>query len=403
MKHSFVLRLLASCLLVCLLLAGCGQNVPAPLTEAVVTEPDGFVTLPTEPKITDPDTGLIVSPETLPGATGGTYQPGDPTADPENTTAPAPIPNSSGFKIYFIDVGQADSALVICDGKAMLIDGGNTGDSSLIYSFLKQKGVSHLDYIVATHAHEDHVGGLSGALNFATVDTVYCPTTAYSSNAFTNFAKNVQAQGKSITIPSTGTRFSLGSATCTVLAVNAGSSINNTSIVLRIVYGSTSFLFAADAEKEVEQAMLNRGVTLRSTVLKVGHHGSYTSSSYQFLRSVAPEYSVISCEKGNSYGHPHEEVLSRLYDADTRLFRTDLQGTITCTSNGSTVSVSVDRNWNADVFNGLGSNPTETEPAVTEPSETAPPDTEPAVTETTVTEPEVTEDPEPTEDIPQET
>ena len=387
MKHKRIQRFIGLFLLLCLL-AGCAapQNttpttVPAETQVTTIpqeTLPDGPVTLPvaTEPS------------ETLPSDQEAEYPPEDdrprPTdpdhsqqpAEPEATT-PA-IPNSSGFKVYFIDVGQADAALVICDGKTMLIDGGNAGDSNLIYSFLQKKGVTHLDYIIATHAHEDHVGGLSGALNYATVGTVYCPTKSYNSNAFQNFANNVAKQGKSITIPSRGTKFSLGSASCTVLAVNTESDANNTSIVLRIVYGSTSFLFTGDAEREVELAMINQGMPLKSTVLKVGHHGSYTSSSYQFIWNVMPSYAVISCGKGNSYGHPHDEVLSRLRDADVYLFRTDLQGDITCTSNGSSVSFSVSRNWNANVFGDVGNNSTQTpetptEPEVTEPAATQPP------------------------------
>ena len=245
--------------------------------------------------------------------------------------------------------------MVVCDGKTMLIDGGNKDDSNLIYSYLQRQGVSHLDYIIATHAHEDHVGGLSGALSYATAGTVYCPVRSYSSQAFKNFANKVTNQGKSLTIPSVGHSFKLGSATCTVLAVNTDTSdANNTSIVLRIVYGSTSFLFTGDAEQVVEQAMLNRGAPLRSTVLKVGHHGSYTSTSYNFLRNVMPAYAVISCGKGNSYGHPHDEPLSRLRDCGARVFRTDMQGDIICTSDGSSVSFSVSRNWNANVFQELG-------------------------------------------------
>lgn len=397
-------RSLALLLLLCLL-TGCTvtQSIPAstnaPVTENQVTMPpeetlpDGPVTLPTA---TEPEETLPDGPVTLPTATEP-EQPQDdrPRPDipeqeeqptqPEATTPPS-VPNASGFKVYFIDVGQADAALVVCDGKTMLIDGGNSADSNLIYSFLQKKGVSHLDYIIATHAHEDHVGGLSGALNYATVGTVYCPVKSYSSNAFNNFAKNVEKQGKSITVPSRGAQFSLGGASCTVLAVNTSSDPNNTSIVLRIVYGSTSFLFTGDAEREVEQAMINRGVPLKSTVLKVGHHGSYTSTSYQFLWNVMPDYAVISCGKGNSYGHPHDEVLSRLRDADVYLFRTDLQGDITCTSNGSSVSFSVSRNWNANVFGDVGNNstqpPAETEPEATEPTETTPPATEPPADET---------------------
>lgn len=399
MKNRFLQRILALFLLLCLL-TGCAvtDNNPTtvsttnpvmeapPTTMAEETLPDAPVTLPA---VTEPEESLPPQQEDdrpRPEPPEQEEQPTQPEQEtqpsqPEETTPPA-IPNSSGFKVYFIDVGQADAALVICDGKAMLIDGGNSGDSNLIYSFLKKKGVSHLDYIIATHAHEDHVGGLSGALNYATVDTVYCPTKSYSSNAFNNFAKNVQSQGKSITIPSQGAKFSLGSASCTILAVNTESDTNNTSIVLRIVYGSTSFLFTGDAEREVEQAMINRGIPLKSTVLKVGHHGSYTSSSYQFLWNVMPAYAVISCGKGNSYGHPHDEVLSRLRDADVYLFRTDLQGDITCTSNGSSVSFSVSRNWNANVFGDVGNNSTQpsepdpTEPDITEPQETPPPATE---------------------------
>ena len=263
---------------------------------------------------------------------------------------PLPPKPAGEFKVYFIDVGQADAALIICDGKTMLIDGGNAADSNLMYSFLQKKGITKLDYVIATHAHEDHVGGLTGALNYAKVDKVYCAATSYNTNAFKNFANAVKKQGKSIVVPSVGLQFNLGSASCTVLAVNTTSDINNTSIVLRIVYGQTSFLFTGDAEKEVEQSMLDRGVTLKSTVLKVGHHGSYTSSSYQFLRAVQAEYAVISCGQGNDYGHPHDQVLSRLKNADLTLFRTDLQGDIMCTSDGKTVTFTVTRNANANVF-----------------------------------------------------
>lgn len=402
MKHRFLQSVLAYFLLFCLVFTGCAgaADITQPeisTTAPEVTQsqtippeetlPDGPVTLPVETQApTNPDGTPSQEQDDLqpdPDRPDYPEQESQPTL-PEQTDPPA-IPNSGGFQVYFIDVGQADAALVVCDGKAMLIDGGNSADSNLIYAFLKNKGVSHLDYIIATHAHEDHVGGLSGALNYATVGTVYCPTKSYSSSAFNNFAKSVQKQGKSITIPTNSTRFSLGSASCTVLAVNTTSDTNNSSIVLRIVYGSTSFLFTGDAEREVEQAMINRGVPLQSTVLKVGHHGSYTSSSYAFIWNVMPDYAVISCGKGNSYGHPHEEVLSRLYNADVSLFRTDLQGDITCTSNGSSVSFSVSRNWNANVYGDVGNNSTQPEP--TEPEPTEPEPTEPEQTDPPATQP----------------
>ena len=285
------------------------------------------------------------------------------------------------FEIHFIDVGQADAALVLCDGKAMLIDGGNAEDSSLLYTYLKNHNISHLDYVIGTHAHEDHIGGLAGALNYASVGTAYCPATSYDTKAFGNFVKALDKHGVSITVPSTGDSFTLGSAACTILAVNTDSSDpNNTSIVLRIVYGDTSFLFTGDAERVVEQAILNRGTNINSTVLKVGHHGSESSTSYVWLREIMPQYAVISVGKDNSYGHPTEEVLSRLRDAEVKTFRTDLQGDIICVSDGKNVTFTVERNADADVFGGIGgnstqqTNPPETEPpATTQPPETDPP------------------------------
>ncbi len=255
------------------------------------------------------------------------------------------------FWVHFIDVGQADAALVHCDGKYMLIDGGNTADSSLIYSYLKKRDIAHLDYIVCTHAHEDHVGGLSGALNFATVGTAFCPVTSYSTKAFSNFTDQLAKQNKSITLPKLGQTFKLGSAKVTVLGpVKETENTNNTSIVLRIVYGKTSFLFTGDMEREAEQDILESGVNLKSTVLKVGHHGSDTSTTYPFLREVMPEYGVISCEKDNSYGHPHEGVLSKLRDAEVKVFRTDMQGTVICYSDGKSVEFVVEKNKDADTF-----------------------------------------------------
>lgn len=276
-----------------------------------------------------------------------------------------PPPEGSSFAVHFIDVGQADAALILCDGQAMLIDGGNADDSNLMYTYLKKQGITHLDYVIGTHAHEDHIGGIAGALNYATAGKVYCPVTQYDSKAFQNFAKASQNRGCSLTVPKVGETFSLGSASCEILAVNMESDTNNTSIVLRITYGETSFLFTGDAEREVEQALLDRNTKLQSTVLKVGHHGSESSTSYAFLREVAPEYAVISVGKGNTYGHPTEEVLSRLRDADVKTYRTDLQGDIFCTSDGKTVNFTTDKNTDADVFAPVGPNSTQATPEPT--------------------------------------
>jgi competence protein ComEC len=264
-----------------------------------------------------------------------------------------PTGEARGFTVYFIDVGQADSALVLCDGRSMLIDGGNVADSDLIYAFLKNHDVTRLDYIVATHGHEDHCGGLAGALNYATAGIALSPVTKFDSRAFGNFVKYLGEQGVSITVPEPGYTFELGGASVEVVGpITESAEPNNTSIVLRVVYGDTSFLFTGDAERAEEADILETGFDLRSTVLKVGHHGGDTSTTYPFLREVMPEYAVISVGANNSYGHPHENTLSRLRDAEAMVYRTDLQSTITCVSDGKTVS------FQTETSNAVPTNPT---------------------------------------------
>lgn len=253
----------------------------------------------------------------------------------------AGVSESGSFTIHFIDVGQADSALVTCDGHSMLIDGGNADDSNLVYSVLQRETDGHLDYVVGTHAHEDHIGGLSGAFEADTADVTFCPVTEYDSKAFRNFKTRADERGGGITIPAVGDTFTLGEASVTVVAVNSvPEDTNNTSIVIRIVYGDTSFLFTADAEQETEEKILESGQDIESTVLKVGHHGSSTSTSQAFLDAVSPTYAVISCGKDNSYGHPHSETLAKLASAGVEVLRTDKLGDIYCTSDGTEVTFS---------------------------------------------------------------
>ncbi|MCL1803725.1 MAG: MBL fold metallo-hydrolase [Eubacteriaceae bacterium] len=237
--------------------------------------------------------------------------------------------------VCFIDVGQADAIYIECEGEAMLIDGGNSSESSLIYSFLEGRNVRYLKYIVNTHPHEDHIGGLNGALNFAQVGTALCPTVAYSSRSFNNFVESLAKQNKKITLPKAGQVLSLGSASIEILGpIKKADDINNMSIVLRLTYKSASFLFTGDAEREAEAEILKSGANISSTVLKVGHHGSANSSTYPFLREVMPDYAVISVGTDNSYGHPTKSALDRLYDEGASVYRTDSQGDIYCYSDG---------------------------------------------------------------------
>ena len=271
-----------------------------------------------------------------------------PSISAIETVAPTEIPLSenSTFAVHYIDVGQADAALVLCDGESMLIDGGNVADSSLIVAYLKKLNIDYLDYIVCTHAHEDHVGGLSGALSVAKAGVIYAPETTASTKAYNNFIQKAAEQNLQISHPTHGNSINLGSSTVQFLGAITEDTddINNTSIVLKIVYGNTSFLFTGDAEREEEQDIINAGYDLSADVLKVGHHGSDSSTSYVFLREIMPQYAVISVGTGNTYGHPTEVVLSRLRDADVEVFRTDVQGDIIAESDGNTVSITTERN-----------------------------------------------------------
>lgn len=260
------------------------------------------------------------------------------------------IPENSTFNIHFIDVGHADAALVECDGHYMLIDGGNKADSDIIYTVLKNMEVPKLDIVIGTHAHEDHIGGIPGAYSYTTADLTLCPVTDFDTNAFADFKKYAKSKGGGITVPSVGDIYSLGSAEVAILGVNSTSDTNNSSIVLMITYGETKFLFTGDAEREAEQVILDSGTELAANVLKVGHHGSENSTTYPFLREIMPEYAIISVGEDNSYGHPVENILSRLRDADVKVYRTDMQGDIYCSSDGINVTITVERNADADTL-----------------------------------------------------
>ena len=262
---------------------------------------------------------------------------------PQNGGSIATAQPSDGqaFQMHFIDVGQALSVLVECDGQFMLYDGGNVDDGSLIVSYLQNQGVEELQYVFCSHAHEDHVGGLAAALAYFPANHVYSPVTEANTKCFQDFVKYTQQQGLQVEVPAVGTVWPLGSATVTLLGpVKQYDETNDTSLVLRIDYGSTSFLLTGDMESDAERDLVESGANLKADVLQVGHHGSSTSSSYIFLNAVLPEMGIISCGVNNKYGHPHEETLSILRDAGVVVYRTDLMGTITIGSDGANYTVS---------------------------------------------------------------
>ena len=257
------------------------------------------------------------------------------------------LPSGGGLTVHFIDVGQADCALLECGGEYMLIDGGNREDGQLVISYLEQQGVETLSAVVCTHAHEDHVGGLPSVLAVYPTAAVYAPTRTYSSNVFDDFLYYTDQQRLEVTIPAPGDAFALGGAEVTVLGpVKSYAETNDTSIVLRVDYGSNSFLFTGDMEVAAENDMLDywgSRMDWEVDVLKVGHHGSNTSTGYRFLYEVAPKYGVISVGTDNLYGHPHKEPLSRFRDAGVTLYRTDKMGTVLAVSDGKEISFSWER------------------------------------------------------------
>lgn len=261
---------------------------------------------------------------------------------------PATSAATPALYVSYLDVGQGDATVIQCGGQTLMIDGGTPKQSSYIYSWLKSNGITHIDYMIGTHSDADHVGGLSGALNIATVGTAFCSQTTGESDAFNDWVRYLAKQGKTITVPTAGTTFTLGAATVQILgplATHEGD--NDNSIVTKVTYGTTSFLFAGDAEGLEESELVAAGVDLGSTVLKVGHHGSDSSTTASFLNKVHPQYAVISVGAGNSYGHPTANVLNRLATSGATIYRTDLQGTVTAISNGTAVAFTTEKTTNA--------------------------------------------------------
>ena len=258
-----------------------------------------------------------------------------------------PLVSPDGFsQIHFLDVGYGDAALVICDGKTMLIDGG--GSAKTISGFLTEQGISYLDYVVATHAHSDHVGGLTGAFSVADVDVILSTVAESDDKSFQKFADKAKEQGRAITVPKVGDSFSLGEAVVTVLGPVPGKQYedpNDTSLVLHIVYGETSFLFTGDIEEPAQRDLLESGVIPHATLLKVPHHGKASAATKAFLDAVTPLYGVISIGASKL---PADDTLLRLQESGTTVYRTDLNGTVLCSSDGYTLSFETEQTTTED-------------------------------------------------------
>lgn len=259
------------------------------------------------------------------------------------TPTPTPVSPGQKLKVSFIDVGQADSILIqIPNGRNVLIDAGNNDDAGTITSYLKKENVRTLDIVIATHPHEDHIGSMDTVINTFAIGQFIMPRKDATTQTYRDMITALQSKGLKITQAKAGLKLDLGpEINASLLAPNSASydEVNNYSAILQLVFGSTVFLFTGDAEEQSEKEMLASGVNLKADVLKVGHHGSNTSSSASFLAKVQPQYAVISVGKDNSYGHPAPSILDRLRKEETKVYRTDQTGTIIVESDGTTITL----------------------------------------------------------------
>lgn len=246
---------------------------------------------------------------------------------------------TTDLQIYYFDVGQADSTLIINNGHSMLIDAGNNEDGEKLVTYIKEElNITTIDYVVGTHPHEDHIGGLDDIINNFNIKEVYLPEAMTTTKTFEDVLDAIANKELSITVPTIGETFKLGEADFEVIYTGTGEKdLNEASIILRMIFGNKTYLFTGDTTEEVEETILNSNIDI--DVLKVAHHGSKYSSSEEFLNIATPEYAIISAGEGNSYGHPEPETLTRLKKHTNNIYITKDLGTILLTSDGKTITI----------------------------------------------------------------
>ncbi|MBR4113513.1 MAG: MBL fold metallo-hydrolase [Anaerotignum sp.] len=248
------------------------------------------------------------------------------------------------MEVHFIDVGQADCALLSSGGHFMLIDGGNNDDAEHIVTYLQNAGVKKLDMVVGTHPHEDHIGSLDAAIEAFDIGAVYMPDVSADTETYRDVLDAVKGKGLQVQHPVPGDVLDFNGLPVEIFGpVKEYSNLNNHSIVLRVSVGETAFLFTGDVEIEGEYDILEQGFDISADVLKVSHHGSSGSSVEEFLAYIDADYAVISVGEGNIYDHPEAVTLKRLQNYGMEIYRTDEQGTIVCDTDGKNISFRQER------------------------------------------------------------
>ncbi len=245
--------------------------------------------------------------------------------------------SSSNLKIYFVDVGQADCILINDNNEYSLIDAGNNEDGEKLVKYFKDLGITKFKYVFGTHAHEDHIGGMDNIIENFQIEHFYMPDAITTTRTFEEVLDALEEKNIAFETPKEDENLTFSDTDFKVLHVGKDKKdLNDTSIVLKLTYKNTSYLFMGDATSSVEKDILDKDI--KSDVLKVGHHGSQYSSTISFLKKVSPKYAIIEVGKNNSYNHPKEVTLKKLEDLGTKIYRTDEYGTIILTSDGENMS-----------------------------------------------------------------
>lgn len=255
----------------------------------------------------------------------------------------------TGFNIHMIDVGQGDSILLECDNTYMLIDAGEVNEGDEVVDYLQENNINKLDYALITHPHSDHYGGMETVLKNIETENIIMSEAVNTTRTWESLVDYIDEQDYNVIFPTTNDTFSLGGCTLTAYVPQIEDDLNNCSIVVRADYNGMSAIFTGDAEKSEESKIIESDFNISANILKVGHHGSSTSTSDNFLEKVKPQLALISCGENNDYGHPHKETTAKLEEADITSLRTDKLGDILVSLADNKIKISTDNGYSNEL------------------------------------------------------